>query len=170
MNCLYLLHTLILALIVCSNSITHVTKAPSFLTHYSPQHRSRSDLAKHSAQESSHSKILLHRHPHSILRTKATPHKRPTMHPPIQPDSNRTPTGFRMPPSLRMTTVPLHRVSAEAPVEVIRRVCAEAVPAVGADSAGLFLRLVDLVLQLRGAGVNELELGELGVEDADDLC
>lgn len=69
-----------------------------------------------------------------------------------------------------MTTIPLHPVTTETPVEVICRVCTQAVPAVGADSAALFLRLGNLLLQLRGAGVDELELRELGVEDADDLC
>lgn len=68
-----------------------------------------------------------------------------------------------------MTTVPLDPVATEAPVEVIRRIGAQPIPSIGANSAALLLRLVDLLLQLRSAGVDELELRELGVEHSDDL-
>lgn len=68
-----------------------------------------------------------------------------------------------------MATVPLNPIATEAPVEVICRVCTQTIPSVGANSTALLLRLVDLLLQLRSAGVDELELRELGVEDADDL-
>lgn len=69
-----------------------------------------------------------------------------------------------------MAAVALHPVAAEAPVEVICRICAQTIPTIGTDSATLLLCLVDLLLQLRGTGVNELELRELAVEDTDDLC
>lgn len=68
-----------------------------------------------------------------------------------------------------MTTISLHPVSTHASVEVVCGICAQTVPAIGADGAGLLLRLVDLILQLRGARVDELELRELSVEDAHDL-
>lgn len=69
-----------------------------------------------------------------------------------------------------MTTVPLDPIAAEAPVKIIRRIGTQSIPAVGANSTALLLCLVDLLLQLRGAGVNELKLRELGVEDANNLC
>lgn len=70
-----------------------------------------------------------------------------------------------------MPTVPLHSAPPKTPIKVIRRIGAQSVPAISAaDSAALLLRLVDLVLQLGGARVDELELRELCVEDADDLC
>ena len=69
-----------------------------------------------------------------------------------------------------MTTVPLDPVTTEAHVEVIRRISAQSIPSIGANSAALLLRLVDLLLQLRSAGVDKLKLRELGVEHADDLC
>jgi hypothetical protein len=72
--------------------------------------------------------------------------------------------------SLRNTTKPLRPSTAEAPVEVLRRVRAKSLPAIGTSAVRLLLRLGDLFLKLRGAGVDELELRELGVEDANDLC
>lgn len=69
-----------------------------------------------------------------------------------------------------MSTIALASVPTETPIKVVRRVGAEAIPATGAHCAAFLLRLVDFILQLRGARVNELELRELSVEDADDLC
>ena len=71
---------------------------------------------------------------------------------------------------LRVTAVALRPVAAEAPVEVLGWICAQAIPAICTNNAAFLLCLADLLLQLRGTGVDELELRELGVEDADDLC
>jgi hypothetical protein len=71
---------------------------------------------------------------------------------------------------LRVTAVTLRPVAAEAPVEIFGRIRAQSVPAICTDNAAFLLRLADLLLQLRGTGIDELELRELGVEDADDLC
>ena len=71
---------------------------------------------------------------------------------------------------LSVATITLDPVAAEAPVKVVCWICAQAIPAVCADRSALLVGLVDFVLQLRGAGVDELELRELRVEDADDLC
>jgi hypothetical protein len=71
---------------------------------------------------------------------------------------------------LRNTTEALRPASTEAAHEVIRRISTESVPAICADALGFLLSLGDFLFELGGAGVDELELGELGVEDADDLC
>jgi hypothetical protein len=73
-------------------------------------------------------------------------------------------------PNLRHTTKSLRPASTEATHEVIRRISTKTVPAIRTDTLGLFLGLSDFLFELGGTGVDELELGELGVEDADDLC
>ena len=102
-----------------------------------------------------------------VLFSQSDANERPIMHS-IQSPTISYSRGLHK--HLRMTTVTLRPVAAEAPVEVLGWVCAQAVPAVRTDDAAFLLRLADLLLQLRGTGVDELELRELSVEDADDLC
>jgi hypothetical protein len=71
---------------------------------------------------------------------------------------------------LRCTAKALRPAATETPVKVFGGICAQAVPAIGTDALCFLLGLGDLVLQLRGTRVDELELGELGVEDANNLC
>jgi hypothetical protein len=71
---------------------------------------------------------------------------------------------------LRRTAKTLRPAATETPVKVFGGISAQAVPAIGTDALCFLLGLGDLVLQLRGTRVDELELGELGVEDADNLC
>lgn len=71
--------------------------------------------------------------------------------------------------NLRHTTKTLCPPSTETAVKVLCRIRAQAVPAIVTDTLSFALGLCDFFLELRGSGVDELELCELGVEDADDL-
>jgi hypothetical protein len=72
--------------------------------------------------------------------------------------------------NLRHTTKSLSPASTEAAHEVIRRISTKTVPAIRTDTLSLLLGLCDFLFELGGAGVDELELGKLGVEDADNFC
>jgi hypothetical protein len=72
--------------------------------------------------------------------------------------------------ALRHTAKALRPSTTVAPVKVLGGVRTKSLPATRTRAVRLLLRLVDLLLELRSARVDELELRELGVEDADDLC
>lgn len=57
----------------------------------------------------------------------------------------------------------------EATHKIVRRIRAESMPAIRTNTLCLLLCLVDFLPQRSGARINELELGKLCVEDADDL-
>jgi hypothetical protein len=54
--------------------------------------------------------------------------------------------------------------------EIGARIRTKAIPPIRANTLTLPLRLVDVILELLGARVDELELSKLSIEDADDLC
>jgi hypothetical protein len=107
-----------------------------------------------------------------------TPEQRPLMFPTRAHSAYHTPLleQYSIHPcllnntTLRHATKALRPAATEAPVKVLGGICAQTVPAIGTDALSFLLGLGDLVLQLRGTRVDELELRQLGVEDANDLC
>lgn len=99
----------------------------------------------------------------TILQDRLKEHK-PS---PTQPSSN-----IRTVPQAthsRNTTKPIRPSTPKTPIKICTRIRAQAIPAIRANMLRVLLRLSNLRLQLRCAGVDELELGELRVEDADDF-